>query len=75
MYQTFLDDQSFFEKSCASLKKAAEKIDSKIECSQKGHETTIYGVKIDIQEDKFVSEVYDLTSTNPLTIEGRKIEG
>ena len=77
MYQTFLDDQSFFEKSCASLKKAAEKIDSnaKIKCSQNGHETTIYGVKIDIQEDKFVSEIYDLTSTNPLTIEGRKIEG
>ena len=71
MYQNFSNDESFFEKSCVSLKK---EIDS-IECSQNGHETTIYGVEIDIQEDKFVSEFFDLTLQNPLFIEGRKIEG
>ena len=77
MYQNFPNhnDQSFFEKSCVSLKK---EIDSTIECSQNGHETTIYGVEIDIQEDKFVSELFELTpdiELYSLIIEGRKIEG
>ena len=57
-----------------------KEIDLTIECSQNGHETTIYGVEIDIQEDKFVSELYDLNPSNPnyfskLIIDGRKIAG